>query len=139
MSVKISTALRSSVAKRAQFRCEYCLLSEEDAFLPFHIDHIISTKHGGANSFSNMAYSCPHCNQHKGTDIATFLESSNDLIRLFDPRNDQWSNHFTTDEGKVLGITKIGKATVKLLKLNDRNRLMLRNLLAKAGRYPPVL
>lgn len=139
MSTKISKNLRARVARRVKFRCEYYLISEEDAFLPFHIDHIISTKHGRLTSFSNLAYACPHCNQHKGTDLATFIDSSSDLVRLFDPRGDQWSEHFATDKGSIAGITKIGKATVKLLKLNEHNRLMLRNLLVKAGRYPPIL
>ena len=43
----ISDALRRLVIERAQHCCEYCLLSDEDSFLPFEIDHIIAEKHGG--------------------------------------------------------------------------------------------
>lgn len=136
MSTNISKALRSLVTKRAQNKCEYCLISTEDTFLPFHIDHIISIKHGGANIEENMALACPHCNQHKGSDLATILGSTNDLIRLFNPRNDNWYEHFAIDGGQIIGKTKIGQATTKLLKFNDQDRLLLRELLAKAGRYP---
>lgn len=39
--------------------------------VPFHIEHIIARKHGGATDEENLALACPHCNGYKGTDIAT--------------------------------------------------------------------
>jgi 5-methylcytosine-specific restriction endonuclease McrA len=47
MSRKISPKLKELVKQRANFRCEYCRLSAELSYFPFHIEHIISLKHGG--------------------------------------------------------------------------------------------
>jgi hypothetical protein len=33
-------SLRDAVRRRAHFRCEYCLLSEADAIVPFQIEHM---------------------------------------------------------------------------------------------------
>lgn len=63
---KISKSTRLEVAKRANHRCEYCHLHEEDMFLSFELDHIIAQKHGGTDGLDNLAYACTHCNQHKG-------------------------------------------------------------------------
>ncbi len=63
---------RRLVASRAQNRCEYCRLHQEDMFIAFEIDHIVSLKHGGGNEYDNLAYACPHCNQHKDSDLTTF-------------------------------------------------------------------
>jgi len=43
----ISAALRRKVSLRAGSRCEYCLLSEDDAYFSHEPDHIIAEKHGG--------------------------------------------------------------------------------------------
>ncbi len=47
MASDIGEALRIEVAERANRRCEYCLIHEEDVGFPLQIDHIISRKHGG--------------------------------------------------------------------------------------------
>ena len=62
MSRYISDKLRALVAHRAGFRCEYCRLLAEDAFFRFHIDHIVSVKHGGETVEENLAYACQICN-----------------------------------------------------------------------------
>jgi hypothetical protein len=105
-------------------------------FISFEIDHIVAQKHGGGNEIENLAYACPHCNQHKGTDMVTFVDDYNDVIRLFNPRIDDWHEHFETTIGEVYSETKIGKATIKLLKINDVDLIILRGLLIELGRYP---
>jgi len=133
----ISEYLRLEVATRAQFKCEYCLVQEEDMFFTYQVDHIISIKHGGSNEIDNLAYACSACNQSKGTDLGTYLPGSNRLIRLFNPRRDRWSAHFAISDGEISPKTKIGEATVKILGLNHPDRIMLRQALIAAGRYPP--
>lgn len=54
----ISTELRRFVVERAGNCCEYCLLSQENNFLPFEVDHIISEKHSGETSRDNLCLSC---------------------------------------------------------------------------------
>lgn len=45
-------------------KCAYC---KETCTDEYHIDHKLPLFHGGDNSFSNLALSCPHCNLSKGT------------------------------------------------------------------------
>jgi len=125
----ISKILRKQVAKRAVFRCEYCKLKESDSYLSFEVERIIAQKHGGGNEISNLAYSCPRCNQYKGTDLTTFLGSYQNLIPLFNPRLQVWSENFKIENGLILPKTKIGEATIKLLKFNLSERVELRRLL----------
>jgi 5-methylcytosine-specific restriction endonuclease McrA len=136
MRRRIPNSLREKVAERAEFRCEYCRVHEDDSFLPFEIDHIISLKHGGGNEERNLAYACPHCNQHKGTDLTTFLESYQDIVPLFNPRIHKWSDHFDVEEGQILPKTKIAEATIKLLRFNDPERVVIRQILMEIGLYP---
>ena len=130
MSRYISNVLRKQVVERADHCCEYCKIRETESFFAFEIDHIISRKYGGETTFENLAYSCFTCNNYKGSDIGTALLPNREFIRLFDPRNDTWESHFEIEDGVVIPKTKIGEATVKVLKLNDVDRIVERRLLA---------
>jgi hypothetical protein len=132
----LSEQLRSFVTNRAKSRCEYCLVHEDDMFWRFHIDHIISQKHNGTSEENNLAYCCSVCNQNKGSDLGTYLTNSQRLIRLFNPRKDKWHTHFEISEGEIIAKTKIGAATVKVLNLNDIDRIILRQTLIEDNRYP---
>lgn len=105
-------------------------------FVSFEVDHIISLKHGGGNELSNLAYTCPHCNQHKGSDLATFLNHYDDLVPLFNPRKHDWAEHFEAVNGEIIPLTRIGQATTKLFRVNEPDLLILRSLLTEVGRYP---
>lgn len=94
MSRPIPEKLRNQVADRAANRCEYCLIHEEDLILKCQIDHIISLKHKGATSLENLAYSCLICNTNKGSDIGTVVLPNQNFVRFFNPRLDQWADHF---------------------------------------------
>jgi hypothetical protein len=131
-----SEVLRFNIAKRAENRCEYCRIHEDDMFIGFEIDHIIANKHGGGDEIENLAYACPHCNQHKGSDLVTFVDSYDDIVMLYNPRKHIWEEHFETNLGEIIAKTKIGRATVKLLKMNDIDLIILRNMLSEIGRYP---
>jgi hypothetical protein len=50
MSRYISDILRDFVANRAEYKCEYCMVDAQNSFFAFHIDHIVSIKHGGKTS-----------------------------------------------------------------------------------------
>lgn len=117
----ISAELRRLVMARAQRRCEYCLIHEEDTFFGFQIDHIISEKHGGTTSPDNLAQACAACNASKGSNIAA-LENGK-LVPLFHPRKDRWSDHFRFEGPRIEGLTEVGCATVRLLGFNHPRRL----------------
>ncbi|MEM7658759.1 MAG: HNH endonuclease signature motif containing protein [Bacteroidota bacterium] len=111
-------SIRKKVAKRARYRCEYCRFPDEHSFLPFQIDHIIAIKHLGGNEIENLAWACPHCNQFKGSDLSTYLAEIDQIVPLYHPRKETWRNHFEVEDGAIIGLTKVGKATVQLLQLN---------------------
>lgn len=136
MSKNIPESIRHAVAKRSGFRCEYCLRPESDSFLRFHSDHIIGRKHGGKTVLENLAYTCPVCNNYKGTDLATLLENEEVLVRLFNPRKQNWVEHFEVNNGEIVPLTPVGAATVKILKLNEVSRILERLDLIEAGLYP---
>jgi len=52
----LNKEIRRLIATRADYLCEYCLISEQDTILGCAIDHIISIKHGGSSEIDNLAY-----------------------------------------------------------------------------------
>lgn len=126
MSNTVSESMRQAVAARANFCCEYCKTQESDSFFSFQIDHIISRRHGGSSDFMNLAWSCYPCNHWKAADIGTILLPREVFTRLFNPRKDVWSEHFEIEAGKFYAKTDIGEATIKLLNLNDLDRIIER-------------
>jgi hypothetical protein len=94
MSEDVPAAPRSLARDRANGRCEYCLLHEDDAWVPHEPDHIIARKHRGRTEEPNLAWTCFSCNRHKGTDVASVDEDTGRIVRLFHPRRDRWTKHF---------------------------------------------
>ena len=136
MSRYISDTIRQKVKDRANNCCEYCRIHQEDFFFPFEIDHIISLRHEGKSNFNNLAFSCGTCNRMKAADIGTYLNEKLEFIRLFNPRMDIWEHNFEINHGEILPLTLIGEATIKLLDLNNPDRIILRQVLMTAKRYP---
>lgn len=132
----ISSSLRQIVIERAHGKCEYCLIHQDISIYSHEVDHIIARKHGGQTVAENLALSCLSCNRHKGSDLATFDPISNEIVPLFNPRRQIWSDNFSLDGNHIFGITPIGRATVFLLKLNAPTRLAYRQILIAQGRYP---
>jgi len=125
----ISEQVRAAVGRRAGYRCEYCLILEDDSGFPHQIDHVMSRKHGGSSGFENLAYACVLCNRHKGSDVAAINPETGEAVRLFHPRCDQWTDHFRLNSDFIEPLTDAGRATVRLLRLNALERLAERRLL----------
>jgi len=128
MGAYIPDRLRALVTIRAEHRCEYCRAHEDDSFLVFQVDHIISIKHGGETEAENLAWSCFACNNNKGSDVGTVLLPENRFIRLYNPRIDHLYEHFELLDYVFYAKSEIGEATIKVLKLNDVERVMERQL-----------
>lgn len=133
---RIPPALRRQVIARAQMVCEYCLLHQDDSLTRHNVDHIIARKHRGLTELGNLALACADCNLSKGSDIATLDPNTGQLVRLFDPRRDTWTDHFVLVMARIEGKTALGRATVALLQLNEPTRIQYRALLQSLGRYP---
>ena len=136
-STRIPVALRRLVSARAARRCEYCLVPELITFASHEIDHIIAQKHDGATESDNLALSCTLCNKHKGSDIASLDPDTGELAALYHPRLQNWSDHFRLHNAEILPLTPTGRVTVRLLHLNDPDRLQERELLTAAGLLAP--
>ncbi len=129
--------VRFQVFHRAGGRCEYCRIHEEDASFSHELDHVISIQHGGSDDIQNLALACLFCNRYKGTNIAS-IGSAGALVRLFDPRNDRWADHFSLAGAVIEPLTPEGMATAKLLRFNSAERVIERGFLQRLGSYPRV-
>lgn len=131
-------SVRAMVRRRAQGRCEYCQLHETDAdFLAFHVEHIVAKQHGGNDHPSNLCFACSECNWAKGTNLGGLLNGK--LVRLFNPRRQAWNRHFRWKGAALVGKTRCGKATARVLNINDASRLLMRKNLINEGRFPPKI
>jgi 5-methylcytosine-specific restriction endonuclease McrA len=104
--------------------------------IPHQIDHIISRKHGGSTEIDNLAYACPRCNAWKGSDVGSRDSQTGEFVSLFNPRRHRWDDHFVLRGAVIEPLTSEGRATARLLKLNLDKRVVERQLLIAAGRYP---
>ena len=130
----IPAALRREVIERARDRCEYCHQPQSLSFAAHHIDHIVAEKHGGTTELFNLALACAICNKQKGSDIASIDPRTRQVVRLFHPRRDVWSEAFEVlGTGMLRGRTAIGRATIEILRLNAVERVEERKLLLAIG------
>jgi len=131
-----SKSLERFVKNRAQFRCEYCLFPENWSDLPFAIDHIVARQHRGRTRVENLAFSCGTCNRHKGPNIAGIDPVSKQLTRLFNPRIDQWQDHFEYRGAVIKGRTAIGRTSVVVFDMNRLSSRLARQSLLQIGSLP---
>ena len=75
--------LIDDVRQLAGNRCDYCHLPADVDPLPFQLDHIIAQQHGGLTVLENCAWSCLHCNKHKGPNIAGIDPLTGKLVAQF--------------------------------------------------------
>ena len=126
------------VRQRAKGRCEYCRLPQEASSVPFEIDHIVSRKHDGLTTLENLALACFYCNSFKGSDIAGFDPETGRLTRLFHPRRQRWSRHFRWEGPRLVGLTAVGRTTIRVLQINAEEAVALRKALVEEGFFPPA-
>ncbi len=109
---------------------------EATPFIPFHVEHIIAIQHLDEvdDDPSGLAYACDRCNAFKGPNLSSIDPETGEKVDVFNPRTDVWSDHFDVSEGKIVGLTAIGRATARLLNMNHPRRVELRlQWLAEGG------
>ncbi len=126
-----SEQLRSFVEARADGRCEYCkryLILTGETF--FEIEHIIPRAKDGPTIPSNLALACRRCNLQKGTITEALDQRTGRIVPLFNPRSDDWSQHFrlSRDKLRIYGRTPTGRVMVDLLKLNNPSEQKARQI-----------
>ena len=132
----MNSALRAFVRERADRRCEYCRVDDEDYdVVAFHVEHVIARQHGGIDDPDMLCWACAECNWAKGPNLAGL--SGGKLYPLFNPRRQNWNRHFRWEQTTLVGKTKTGIVTVQVLHINDPARVMLRENLLFEGRFHP--
>jgi len=81
---------------------------------------------GGTDDLGNLALACIDCNLHKGPNLSGIDPKTGKVVELFNPRVQQWEDHFEWEEIHIYGKTDTGRATVTVLAMNSEDQLALR-------------
>jgi 5-methylcytosine-specific restriction endonuclease McrA len=139
--VRVPKSMRQAVIDRARGCCEYCVGQQAFSMDTFSVEHTWPSSKGGTNAFENLALSCQGCNNCKHTYTTAIDPKTNQIVPLYNPRKDEWQQHFAWSEDYtlILGLTPTGRATVELLQLNRLGNQNLRQVLYLTGYHPPKL
>jgi hypothetical protein len=74
------------------------------------------------------------CQCWVNANIAGVDPHSGQLVRLFHPRQDRWSEHFQWQGASLLGKTPIGRVTIQVLAMNAHDQQIVREELLQEGR-----
>ena len=135
----IPVELRRRVAEQARYRCGYCLTQEAVVGRPMEMDHLDPRSLGGPTTENNLWLACSLCNDHKSNRFLIIDPVTGVKVRVFNPRQQKWAQHFTWAEGgtRIDGATAIGRATVAALQLNRPSLVLARRLWVAVGWHPP--
>lgn len=136
MTTYIPEGLRREVVERAQDRCEYCRVHQDDRLFAHEIDYIYAEKHGGQTYADNLCLACNECNRAKGSDLCSLDLDTGAVVALFHPRRDRWSEHFRVLDGILEPLTATGRVTARLMHFNEADAVDRRRTLIDAGHYP---
>ncbi len=135
---KLSKKLKTKICQQAQNRCGYCLLPQSLNPTVLEIEHLLPTAKGGTDEEENLWLSCRLCNGYKGVQTQALDDETDQIVGLFNPRTQDWHEHFEWNQEKMVGKTACGRATVKALKLNNEIILPVRKRWITAGWFPPT-
>lgn len=136
----ISKRLENRIRQQAGERCGYCRSHQRYVLGLLEIDHIIPVARGGTNNEENLWLACRLCNSYKGTQIDGVDLVTGQTVKLFNPRQQRWSEHFAWREpgDQILGLTACGRVTVTALQLNNVLAVTVRRAWISAGWHPPA-
>ena len=92
------------------------------------------------STLDNLALACQGCNNHKYNKTEGRDPITGDIVPLYHPRKQRWSEHFawSDDFTLVIGLTPTGRTTVETLQLNREGVVNLCRLLYAMGEHPPA-
>ena len=128
----------SSVAARADYRCEYCHAPQAAFNFAFEVEHIVPVVREGEDAEPNLALSCRACNAHKSTRVHGLDPKEKVVVPLFHLRQYFWGQHFFVDAETaiVVGLTPNGRATVVCLNMNSDAQCAARRHWMRLGLFP---
>jgi hypothetical protein len=86
-------ALKLQVRRRARFRCEYC-----------------------SGHVENLAFACLRCNSRKGPNLSGLDPQTGEMVRLFNPRKDIWTEHSPWHRAVLVGLTPVEESQCRCFK-----------------------
>ncbi|QTA87036.1 HNH endonuclease [Desulfonema magnum] len=139
MKPYLSPLLREQIARQGKYRCACCLGTEELAGMPMTVDHIVPSAAGGPDTEDNLCLACRRCNEFRGTQTHACDPESDETVRLFNPRQQKWNEHFqwSEDGTEIVGKTACGRATITALRMNNPEIMVARRLWVSVGWWPP--
>jgi HNH endonuclease len=137
---KISLELDEFVRQRARQRCEYCLNPQMLIPLGLELEHHHPQALGGKATKRNLCLACRECNSHKAVKVQAWDALTRKMVKLFNPRKQNWGEHFefSEDKTRIIGITACGRVTVESLHMNSVYQTTAREVWVNAGLFPPV-
>jgi len=137
---RVTAKQQQTIRERAHNHCEYCKSQARFATQSFSTEHIIPRHFGGETTLDNLALACQGCNNHKHTKTEALDPLSNQVVPLYHPRRQRWSEHFAWNDDftLVIGLTPIGRASINALQLNREELVNLRRVLYAMGEHPPT-
>jgi hypothetical protein len=69
----------------------------------------------------------------KSSNLSGIDGETGQIVPLFDPRKQDWWEHFAYQQAEIVGLTPTGRATVAVLNMNEPRRLELRQELLAIG------
>lgn len=135
----IPKALRRRILADANGRCAYCRSPTAVTGARHVIDHIIPEAAGGETTWDNLCVACHACNEFKGVQTEAEDTFTGEYTLLFNPRQQQWSEHFrwSGDGSQIIGLTPVGRATIIALQMNHPDIVEARRRWARVGWHPP--
>lgn len=136
---RISRKIQAKVRRDAKNRCGYCLLPQEILMGKLEIEHLLPLAMGGTDEEENLWLACRDCNSYKSSKVYVFDEETEQKVKLFNPRTQNWHEHFKFNENQteIVGKTACGRATAVALRMNEKQAVKARTLWVLAGWYPP--
>jgi hypothetical protein len=69
---------------------------------------------------------CIDCNLGKGSNLTGIDPETGQIVPLYNPRREQWSEHFERQGAYIVGRTLTGRVTVRVLNMNSEDQVELR-------------
>jgi hypothetical protein len=104
----------------------------------FHFEHVVPLSRGGVTQSDNLAWACPSCNLAKAGRVEGVDTETGMTAPLFNPRLDNWRDHFHWNSYELTAHTAVGRVTLLMLDLNRPRRTLIRKAEELFGLFPPA-
>jgi len=137
---KISPVLDKRIRQQAKQRCGYCRAPQTLLAYKLEIEHLQPKGLGGRTVEENLWLACRECNAHKAMRIRALDSLTGKTVKLFNPRKQNWPEHFEwgQDRTEIIGKTACARATVACLKMNNIYQKTARAAWVETGKFPPT-